>query len=174
MTGLWQFYCQDQIILNLLVWQTRVKKTIKVSHQDLQAYFFPSCQYFWFIVCCNNKTLQQPILLDKIKFAMIFWVKVRNMMNSLWMVRRWKDGYWNIVDNHRNQIKTTHTHTHTHTQKSIKRISCYRTSKSRVGIWYIYIYVCRLIIRQSPQYTVIGLCEVELSRKYSYFLLKEF
>ena len=23
---------------------------------------------------------------------------------------RWKDGYWNIVDNHRNQIKTTHTH----------------------------------------------------------------
>ena len=30
---------------------------------------------------------------------------------------------------------------HTHTQKSIKRVSCYRTSKSRVGIWYIYIYV---------------------------------
>ena len=50
-------------------------------------------------------------------------------------ILHWKDDYWNIVDNHRNQIKTTHT------QKSIKRVSCYRTSKSRVGIWYIDIYV---------------------------------
>ena len=57
----------------------------------------------------------------------------------------------------------------THTQKSIKRVSCYRTSKSRVGIWYIYVYG-RLTPRQLPQYTVISLCEVRLPRKYSYFL----
>ena len=34
----------------------------------------------------------------------------------------------------------------THTQKSIKRVSCYGTSKSRVGIWYIYIYICRFTL----------------------------
>ena len=35
LTELWQFYCQDQIILCFLVWQTHVKKTIILAEDPL-------------------------------------------------------------------------------------------------------------------------------------------
>ena len=45
-----------------------------------------------------------------------------------------------------------------------------KTSKSIIGVWYIRCI--DLTLMQLLQCTVIGLCKVELPRKYSYFLFK--
>ena len=58
----------------------------------------------------------------------------------------------------------------THTQNQSKEFFVTKTSKSIIGVWYIRCI--DLTLMQLLQCTVIGLCKVELPRKYSYFLFK--
>ena len=73
-----------------------------------------------------------------------------------------------IVDDPRNQIKITQTH-----KNQSKEFHATEPQNQEL-VYSVLIYMCRLILRQMPQYTVIALCEVKLPRMYSYFLLKEF